>query len=91
MCGPACLKIVLAYFGVRTSEQLVAGDLFNVADLLVIDRDRLGTATPRLARDFPADSARFVVDASGYASVIVNGEVLLEDGRHTGALSGQVL
>ena len=61
------------------------------ADLLVIDRDRLGTATPRLARDFPADSARFVVDASGYASVIVNGEVLLEDGRHTGALPGQVL
>ena len=60
-------------------------------DRLGIDRDRLGTATPRLARDFPADSARFVVDASGYASVIVNGEVLLEDGRHTGALSGQVL
>src|SRR5207247_9140597 len=61
------------------------------ADLLVIDRDRLGTSTPRLVRDFPANSARFVVDASGYASVIVNGEVLLEDGRHTGALSGQVL
>ena len=61
------------------------------ADLLVIDRDRLATSTPRLVRDFPANSARFVVDASGYAAAIVNGEVLLDDGRHTGALPGQVL
>ena len=42
-------------------------------------------------RDFPANSPRFVVDAEGYKSVIVNGEVLLEDGVYTGALPGQLV
>ncbi len=61
------------------------------ADLLVIDRSRLRAGSARLARDFPADTERYVVDAEGYRAVIVNGEVLLEDGRHTGALPGHVL
>jgi N-acyl-D-aspartate/D-glutamate deacylase len=61
------------------------------ADVLVIDRARLRAGESRLARDFPADSERYVVDAEGYAAVVVNGEVLLEDGRHTGALPGRVL
>jgi len=61
------------------------------ADLLVIDRSRLRAGSARLARDFPADSERYVVDAEGYAAVVVNGVVLLEDGRHTGALPGHVL
>jgi N-acyl-D-aspartate/D-glutamate deacylase len=61
------------------------------ADLLVIDRSRLRAGSARLARDFPADSERYVVDADGYAAVVVNGVVLLEDGRHTGALPGHVL
>ncbi len=61
------------------------------ADLLVIDRDRLRAGESRLARDFPAGSERYVVDATGYAAVVVNGEVLLEDGSHTGALPGRVL
>jgi N-acyl-D-aspartate/D-glutamate deacylase len=61
------------------------------ADLLLIDPTRLRAGHARLARDFPADSERYVVDAAGYAAVIVNGEVLLEDGRHSGALPGQVL
>jgi N-acyl-D-aspartate/D-glutamate deacylase len=61
------------------------------ADLLVIDRSRLHASSARLARDFPASTERYVVDAAGYAAVIVNGQVLLDDGRHTGALPGHVL
>ena len=61
------------------------------ADLLLIDRERLATTTPRLVSDFPAGSSRYVVDATGYAAVVVNGEVLLEDGRPTGALPGHIL
>jgi N-acyl-D-aspartate/D-glutamate deacylase len=61
------------------------------ADLLVIDRARLRAGSARLARDFPAGSERYVVDAEGYTAVVVNGVVLLEDGRHTGALPGHVL
>ncbi len=61
------------------------------ADLLVIDRGALRAGHARLARDFPAGSERYVVDAQGYAAVVVNGQVLLENGRHTGALPGHVL
>ena len=46
---------------------------------------------PRYVRDFPADSGRYVVDADGYRAVVVNGEVLLDDGAWTGATPGQVL
>lgn len=61
------------------------------ADLLVIDRDKLKAGHARLAKDFPADSERYVIDADGYDAVVVNGQVLLEQGRHTGALPGHVL
>ena len=61
------------------------------ADLIVMDPSRLAAGTARLARDFPADTERYVIDAEGYRATIVNGEVLLEDGKHTGALPGMVL
>jgi N-acyl-D-aspartate/D-glutamate deacylase len=62
------------------------------ADLLLIDRDRLSTPdAPRYVCDFPADSGRFVVDADGYRAVVVNGEVLLDDGTWTGSMPGRVL
>jgi len=62
------------------------------ADLLLIDTDALGTPdAPRYVEDFPAGSGRFVCDADGYRAVVVNGEVLLDDGEWTGATPGQVL
>jgi N-acyl-D-aspartate/D-glutamate deacylase len=61
------------------------------ADALVIDPERLAAHPARLARDFPGDTERYVVDAEGYVASIVNGQVLLEDGKHSGALPGHVL
>jgi N-acyl-D-aspartate/D-glutamate deacylase len=61
------------------------------ADLTVFDPSRLSCGDSSLARDFPAESERYVVDADGYQFVVVNGEVLLEAGEHTGALPGRVL
>jgi len=61
------------------------------ADVLVIDMDALAAGDSYVRRDFPADSERYVVDAEGYRAVVVNGEVLMEDGRHTGALPGEFL
>jgi N-acyl-D-aspartate/D-glutamate deacylase len=61
------------------------------ADLVLFDPTRLAAGDTRLVSDFPADSARYIVDAEGYVATIVNGEVLLENGQHTGALPGQVL
>ena len=61
------------------------------ADLVLLDMDRLGKGDTWLARDFPADSERFIVDSRGYVATIVNGEVVLEQNKHTGALPGHVL
>jgi N-acyl-D-aspartate/D-glutamate deacylase len=60
-------------------------------DVVVFDPERLEAGHARLARDFPAGTERYVVDAEGYRMLCVNGEVLLEDGKHTGALPGHVL
>jgi N-acyl-D-aspartate/D-glutamate deacylase len=61
------------------------------ADLVLIDLDRLGKGETWLAHDFPANSERFVVDSTGYVATIVNGTVVLEENKHTGALPGHVL
>jgi len=61
------------------------------ADVVVYDPATLAAGEARLVRDFPADTERYVVDASGYRAVVVNGEILIEDGAHTGALPGHVL
>jgi len=61
------------------------------ADVVVYDPATLAASEAYLTRDFPADTERYVVDATGYRAVIVNGEILLEDGVHTGALPGHVI
>jgi len=61
------------------------------ADLVLIDMERLGKGDTWLAHDFPANSERFVVDSTGYVATIVNGAVVLEQNKHTGALPGRVL
>jgi N-acyl-D-amino-acid deacylase len=42
-------------------------------------------------KDLPAGGTRLYCKAQGISQVIVNGEVLYRDGRHTGALPGKVL
>ena len=44
-----------------------------------------------VVRDFPAGGWRVREPAAGIHATLVNGEVLLEDGKHTGALPGRVL
>jgi N-acyl-D-aspartate/D-glutamate deacylase len=76
-------------YGIADRGTLEAG---KAADVLLIDRERLSAGeTPRYVRDFPAESGRYVVDATGYHSVIVNGQTLLRDGADTGRRPGVVL
>src|SRR4029453_3937225 len=78
-----------AAYGLTDRGALTPG---MAADVLLVDRERLSTPdAPRYVRDFPADSGRYVVDAEGYCAVVVNGEVLLEDGVWTGSTPGKVL
>jgi N-acyl-D-aspartate/D-glutamate deacylase len=61
------------------------------ADLVLLDPTRLRVGKARLVEDFPGPSARYVIDAEGYAGVIVNGVPVMEAGVATGALPGVVL
>ena len=82
-------SIPAASYGITDRGTLEVG---KAADVLLIDRAQLSAGeTPRYVRDFPAESGRYVVDATGYHSVIVNGETLLRDGADTGRRAGVVL
>jgi N-acyl-D-aspartate/D-glutamate deacylase len=63
----------------------------RVADLVVFDPDTIAPNVPHAATDLPAGAKRLIQHATGVHATVVNGEPLLVDGRHTGALPGQVL
>jgi N-acyl-D-aspartate/D-glutamate deacylase len=61
------------------------------ADLTIFDPDTVSPLPEDIVYDFPAGGWRVRELATGIHATIVNGQVLLEDGRHTGALPGRVL
>ena len=63
--------------------------------LLDVDKRIFDPATVKplpesIVHDFPANGWRVKEPAAGVSATIVNGEVLLENGEHTGALPGKV-
>ena len=62
-----------------------------VADLNVIDPETVTAHLPRVERDLPGGAARLTQRASGFLATVVGGQVLLEDGEHTGALPGSLV
>jgi N-acyl-D-aspartate/D-glutamate deacylase len=61
------------------------------ADLVVFDPDTIAAEMPEVVDDLPAGARRLVQRARGVAATVVNGEVLLRDGKHTGALPGRLV
>ncbi len=61
------------------------------ADVNVIDFDGLRLWGPEYVHDFPAGAGRYIQKAEGYRQMIVNGQLFMVDGEHTGAFAGQVL
>lgn len=62
-----------------------------MADLCIFDPDTVAPSMPSVAKDLPGGATRLVQKAQGIKATVVNGEVLTEDGEHTGAYPGQVL
>jgi N-acyl-D-aspartate/D-glutamate deacylase len=60
------------------------------ADLVVFDADTIGRGAERPVFDMPGDGMRYVRDATGIASVLVNGVVAYANGAYTDARSGVV-
>jgi len=61
------------------------------ADIVLFDPDRIGTEEAEWVNDQPAGYGRFVQRATGIEMTIVNGEVLMERGEHTGTYPGKLL
>jgi N-acyl-D-aspartate/D-glutamate deacylase len=62
-----------------------------VADITIFDPDTVSPLPEDVVHDFPAGGWRVRELAAGIHYTIVNGQVLIEDGQHTGALPGRVL
>ncbi len=61
------------------------------ADIAIFDPDTVKCGQETVVHDFPAGGWRIKEPAEGVHYTIVNGQVLLEEGRHTGALPGRVM
>lgn len=61
------------------------------ADLNVIDFDRLQADQPEVLYDLPTGGRRLMQTATGYVATVVAGEVVFEEGEHTGALPGRLV
>jgi N-acyl-D-aspartate/D-glutamate deacylase len=61
------------------------------ADIVIFDPDTVRPLPESIVHDFPAGGWRVKEPAAGIMATIVNGQVLMENGKHTGALPGRVL
>jgi N-acyl-D-aspartate/D-glutamate deacylase len=77
-----------SYWGLRGRGLLREG---YAADVIIFDPGKITPELPRLEYDLPAGARRLKQKASGLMATIVNGQVLLRNNEHTGALPGQLL
>jgi N-acyl-D-amino-acid deacylase len=63
----------------------------KAADLAIFDPRTVAAGDKEMLYDLPGEEGRFVQKAEGVQWVIVNGSVLFAEGKHSGALPGQVL
>ena len=75
-------------FGVWDRGVIAAG---KAADFVVFDPDTVDAGEKVMLNDLPGGERRFVQRAEGIHYVVVNGEVVLTQGEHSGALPGQML
>jgi N-acyl-D-aspartate/D-glutamate deacylase len=61
------------------------------ADITIFDPATVKCGKEEVVHDFPAGGWRIKETSEGVSHTIVNGQVLLEDKKHTGALPGRVL
>jgi N-acyl-D-amino-acid deacylase len=61
------------------------------ADVVVFDPETIAAEMPEVVHDLPAGAKRLTQRCRGIAATVVNGQVLLRDGKHTGALPGRLL
>jgi N-acyl-D-aspartate/D-glutamate deacylase len=63
----------------------------NFADVIIFDPEKITPQLPELVHDLPAGAKRLKQKSEGLKATVVNGQVLLRNNEHTGALPGQLL
>jgi N-acyl-D-amino-acid deacylase len=61
------------------------------ADVVVFNPEVISPMLPELVHDLPAGARRLKQKATGIMATVVNGEVVLRNNEHTGALPGRLL
>lgn len=75
-------------YGLKDRGVLAPG---YIADLNVIDMERLKLPAPYLADDFPGGGLRLLQKAQGYVATIKRGVVSFRDGEHCGRYPGRLV
>jgi N-acyl-D-amino-acid deacylase len=75
-------------FGIHDRGMLRPG---LAADIVIFDPATVKAGKETVVHDFPAGGWRIKEEAEGVDYTIVNGQVLLDHGEHTGALPGRVI
>ncbi len=63
----------------------------KAADVVVFDAATVSVGAEEFVEDFPGEARRYVRRSTGYQNVIVNGEVVYENGQYTDARPGKVV
>ena len=75
-------------FGLFDRGEIKAGML---ADINIIDFDKLNVSHPTMIHDLPLGGRRLVQDATGYIATIKNGKVVSVNGHANGVLPGKLI
>ncbi|MBF8254970.1 MAG: hypothetical protein HW373_1665, partial [Deltaproteobacteria bacterium] len=75
-------------FGIHDRGLLRRG---MAADIFVFDPNTIDQTKPEVVNDLPEGAPRYIQGAKGIHYTIVNGSVLMKNGKHTGMYPGKVL
>ncbi len=75
-------------FGLFDRGEIKSGML---ADINIIDFDKLNVSHPTMIHDLPLGGRRLVQDSAGYIATIKNGLIVSENGKNNGVLPGKLI
>lgn len=75
-------------FGLKDRGRIEVG---AHADIVIFDPDTVGCGEVKMVNDLPGESSRLFAEAIGVHRVMVNGSVIIEEGKPTDIMPGKVL